>query len=64
MPHLGITGYPSGIGANQMCALPGSSPGTDIVTGTAYMTAGFQYSKAHIWRNFGILIGWFLFYMG
>jgi ABC-type multidrug transport system permease subunit len=47
-----------------MCALPGSSPGTDIVTGTAYMTAGFQYSKAHIWRNFGILIGWFLFYMG
>ncbi|CAK9786637.1 ATP-binding cassette transporter [Cutaneotrichosporon oleaginosum] len=63
IPQLGITGYPSGVGPNQMCALPGSSPGTDMVTGTAYMAAGFQYSKAHIWRNFGVLIGWFCFYM-
>lgn len=63
IPQAGITKYPSGVGPNQMCSLPGSHPGSGVVTGTDYMHAAFQYSKAHIWRNYGVLIGWFCFYM-
>lgn len=59
----GVSGYPAGVGPNQMCSLPGSTPGSDRVTGTAYMHAAFQYSKAHIWRNYGVLIGFFAFFM-
>lgn len=63
IPAAGITSYPSGVGPNQMCALPGSTPGSGVVTGTAYMETAFQYSKSHIWRNYGVLIGWFCFFM-
>lgn len=58
LPQAGITSYPSGVGPNQMCALPGSKTGSDVVTGTDYMHVAFQYSYSHVWRNFGILIAW------
>jgi len=58
-----IEGFFDGVGPNQMCSLPGAIPGNDFVTGTDYMHAAFRYSKAHIWRNFGILIGFFIFFM-
>lgn len=58
-----VDGFSDGVGPNQMCALPGSTPGNAIVPGNDYMHAAFQYSKGHIWRNYGILIGFFLFFM-
>ncbi|KAG9229650.1 putative ABC transporter G family member 11 [Amylocarpus encephaloides] len=42
--------------AHQVCTLPGSTPGTDIVSGSAYIIQGFSYNPEDLWRNFGIII--------
>ena len=41
---------------NQVCTLAGSVAGTDIVSGSAYITDGFSYSPSDLWRNFGIIV--------
>ncbi|QRW26814.1 ABC transporter G family member 11 [Rhizoctonia solani] len=57
-----ITKYPTTLGPNQVCTLLGASPGQSQVSGDAYIAAGFEYQKAHIWRNLGIvLLYWFGF---
>lgn len=51
---------PSGPGygdiAHQVCTLAGSVAGTDIVSGSAYITQGFAYLPSELWRNFGIIV--------
>ncbi|CAE6423760.1 unnamed protein product [Rhizoctonia solani] len=56
-----ITKYPTELGPNQACTLAGASPGQPLVDGDAYIWAGYQYRKDQIWRNFGILV---LFWVG
>ncbi|KAJ1310587.1 hypothetical protein OPQ81_007316 [Rhizoctonia solani] len=57
-----VTKYPTTLGPNQVCTLLGASPGQSQVSGDAYMAAGYEYQKAHIWRNFGIVVlYWFGF---
>lgn len=41
---------------NQGCAIAGSRPGTPEVTGDAYLSSQFDFSRSNLWRNFGILI--------
>ncbi|QUC20523.1 uncharacterized protein UV8b_04764 [Ustilaginoidea virens] len=41
---------------NQGCAIAGSSPGSPQVAGSAYLSSQYEYSRSHLWRNFGILI--------
>ncbi|WVQ86013.1 hypothetical protein IAT38_008181 [Cryptococcus sp. DSM 104549] len=64
IPAAGVTGFPDTVGPNQMCSIFGSTPGDGTVSGSAYMATGYSYYHSHIWRNFGILIGFFLFFMG
>ncbi|CAE6460847.1 unnamed protein product [Rhizoctonia solani] len=57
-----VTKYPTTLGPNQVCTLLGATPGQSQVSGDAYMAAGYEYQKAHIWRNFGIVVlYWFGF---
>ncbi|ORY35845.1 ABC-2 type transporter-domain-containing protein [Naematelia encephala] len=63
IPAAGITGFPDTVGPNQLCSLAGSVAGQNSVTGSDYMNAAFQYRKDHIWRNYGILLGFFCFFM-
>lgn len=63
IPEAGITGFPNNVGPNQLCSLFGSGVGQHSVTGTDSMYAGYEYKKNHIWRNFGILLGFFSFFM-
>ena len=64
IPQAGITGFPdNGVGPNQLCSIQGAGVGQNTVDGNAYMNIGYSYTKAHIWRNFGILIGFFVFFM-
>ncbi len=44
----------------QTCTLPGSVAGSNVVSGLAYVEAAFSYRKGHLWRNFGILIAFFI----
>lgn len=47
----------------QSCTLAGSQPGQTVVEGAAYIETAFQYSRSHLWRNFGILWVFFAFFV-
>ncbi|GAM85329.1 hypothetical protein ANO11243_033350 [Dothideomycetidae sp. 11243] len=58
---------PSGSGYNnidhQVCTLAGSTAGTPIVPGTAYLSQAFNYEKDQLWRNFGIMVALILLFL-
>lgn len=55
--------YPGIDIANQVCATQGATPGSNIVVGADYLQATYEYTYAHTWRNFGIIIGFTLFFL-
>ncbi|KAL7416554.1 putative ATP-binding cassette transporter [Mrakia frigida] len=55
-----LTSYPDTIGAFSTCNLAGSVPGQSFVRGTDYILAGYEYRSQDLWRNFGILIAFFI----
>lgn len=48
---------------HQACAVQGSEPDQLVVQGSNYVSAAFTYSRSHLWRNFGIIIGFFVFFV-
>lgn len=54
---------PYGPSENQGCALPGSTPGSTIVNGLSYLQVQFTYMYSHLWRNVGILFGFWVFFV-
>ncbi|KAL7416336.1 putative ATP-binding cassette transporter [Mrakia frigida] len=55
-----LTSYPDTIGDYSTCNLAGSVPGQSFVRGSDYILAGYEYRTQDLWRNFGILIAFFL----
>lgn len=49
---------------NQGCAIAGSHPGSPQVPGSEYLSSQFEYSRSHLWRNFGILLAFTVGYIG
>jgi ABC-type multidrug transport system ATPase subunit/ABC-type multidrug transport system permease subunit len=47
----------------QSCAIQGNTPGSLTVAGSDYLDAAYGYSRSHLWRNFGILVAFFLFFV-
>jgi ATP-binding cassette subfamily G (WHITE) protein 2 (SNQ2) len=47
----------------QSCTLQGSRPGQTVVSGARYIEVAFGYSRSHLWRNFGILIAFWIFFV-
>jgi ABC-type multidrug transport system ATPase subunit/ABC-type multidrug transport system permease subunit len=47
----------------QSCAIKGSVPGQTTVEGSAYIKEAFTYSRSHLWRNFGFLWAFFIFFV-
>ena len=45
-----------------ICPIAGAKVGEAAVSGDAYLQASFQYSHSHLWRNVGILLGFFIFF--
>ncbi len=57
---------PQGPGAApqyQSCLIRGSQPGQTTVNGADYIMTAFTYTRAHLWRNFGIIAGFWLFFV-
>ncbi|KAH0596640.1 hypothetical protein MHUMG1_05758 [Metarhizium humberi] len=48
---------------NQGCAIAGSHPGNPRVAGSDYLASQFEYSRSHLWRNFGIVIAFTVGYI-
>tara|TARA_R110002003_G_scaffold357_5_gene19117 strand:- start:4659 stop:8123 length:3465 start_codon:yes stop_codon:yes gene_type:complete len=47
----------------QSCALQGNQPGSLTVQGSDYLQVAFQYSRSHLWRNFGFICAFFIFFV-
>jgi ATP-binding cassette subfamily G (WHITE) protein 2 (SNQ2) len=45
---------------NRACTIPGASADGTQIIGEDYLQTAFSYSPAHIWRNFGICVAWWL----
>lgn len=48
---------------NKACAWQGATLGNDYVRGKDYLKNGLSYKYSHVWRNFGILIGFLCFFI-
>lgn len=51
--------YGSGDGA--VCSVAGAQAGQDRVLGDTYIEVAFDYTFGHMWRDFGILLGFIIF---
>ncbi|KAJ1915894.1 ATP-binding cassette transporter snq2 [Mycoemilia scoparia] len=49
--------------ANQVCTLPGSRPGTDIVRGRDYIYEGYAIKASQKWAMFLGVLGWWVAYV-
>ncbi|KAI0059439.1 hypothetical protein BV25DRAFT_1828964 [Artomyces pyxidatus] len=59
----GVDKYPNGLGPNQVCTLYGSTPGSDVIPGSAYIDVAYGLNAADLWRrNFIVLFGWIIFF--
>lgn len=52
--------YPNISPQNQVCPVTGSTAGSNVVSGDQYIEASFGYTHTHLWRNYGILIAYFV----
>ncbi|KAJ4253389.1 ATP-binding cassette transporter snq2 [Fusarium torreyae] len=48
---------------NQGCTLAGASLGSTTVSGADYIQQSFTYTRSHLWRNFGFLWAFFIFFV-
>ncbi|KAK9454599.1 ABC-2 type transporter-domain-containing protein [Dipodascopsis uninucleata] len=48
---------------NQACAVPGAVTGRSYVSGEDYLAAQLDFWYVHLWRNFGIILGFFVFFV-
>ena len=55
-------GYENLSGQEFVCATTGAIPGSTVVYGTDYVNTTYNYYRSHVWRNFGILIGFMIFF--
>lgn len=56
-------GYGTTVGPNQICTLAGAKAGEQYVSGADYIDASFQFEASQLWRNFGILIAFFIAFL-
>jgi ATP-binding cassette, subfamily G (WHITE), member 2, SNQ2 len=54
---------PYGSLTNQGCTLPGAVAGSNVVNGEAYLKAQLNYSYSHLWRNVGIILAFWAFFV-
>ncbi|PWY89089.1 hypothetical protein BO70DRAFT_330889 [Aspergillus heteromorphus CBS 117.55] len=54
-------GYENAPLSSKICSQNGAVAGQDYVDGDRYLNVSYQYYRSHLWRNYGILLG-FLFF--
>ena len=47
----------------QSCTIQGSTPGSLTVSGANYIQVAYGYSRSHLWRNFGFICAFFIFFV-
>ncbi|RAL04636.1 pleiotropic drug resistance family ABC transporter [Aspergillus ibericus CBS 121593] len=54
-------GYENTPITSKICSKNGAVAGQDYIDGDRYLNISFEYYRSHLWRNYGILLG-FLFF--
>lgn len=47
----------------RSCTVAGTPAGSSIISGEAYIQAQYKFSHDHVWRNVGIVIGFWVFFV-
>lgn len=47
--------------SSKVCSGNGAVAGLDYIDGDTYLNSTYQYYRSHLWRNYGILLGFLLF---
>ena len=55
--------YPGLTGEIFVCPVPGAVAGQTDVSGDDWFETSYGYSYSHLWRNLGILLGFFFFFL-
>lgn len=55
--------YTPRVGTSFICAIAGAVKGEETVSGDAFIAASYGYYYSHVWRNFGILLAFLVFFM-
>jgi ATP-binding cassette subfamily G (WHITE) protein 2 (SNQ2) len=63
VPPYIVPQVPNANPAYQSCAIQGSTPGSLSVSGAEYILVAYQYSRSHLWRNFGFICAFFGFFV-
>ncbi|KAK8853032.1 hypothetical protein IAR55_003733 [Kwoniella newhampshirensis] len=61
-PQLAPYGADYGSGPSG-CAITGATPGSTTLIGSTYLVDALHFHKPHVWRNFGVLIAWWVLYL-
>lgn len=56
-------GYSSSASSHRGCSVLGSDE-NGLIDGATYIKEQYNYSPHHIWRSFGILVGFWIFFIG
>lgn len=56
------SGYPSGSSPYRGCTVKGSNS-EGVIDGAAYIKEQYNYTYHHVWRSFGIIIGFWAFFI-
>ncbi|KAI2466733.1 ABC-2 type transporter-domain-containing protein [Annulohypoxylon bovei var. microspora] len=54
--------YANATPLERTCSVAGALPGEDFVSGDVFINGNFGFYHSHIWRNFGILIAYIVFF--
>jgi ABC-type multidrug transport system permease subunit len=57
-----IPDYPSLLGLSFTCSEVGAVAGEHYVSGDRYLEKRYEYFYSHLWRNFGVLIAFFVLF--
>ncbi|KAL4939152.1 hypothetical protein BDV06DRAFT_225287 [Aspergillus oleicola] len=50
--------------SHQVCTLAGGEAGSPIIPGESYVSTTFNYNRADLWRNFGIMVALIIAFLG
>ncbi|KAG2420320.1 ABC transporter CDR4 [Aspergillus terreus] len=56
-------GYENVPMSSKVCVGNGAVAGQDHINGDAYINTSYQYYKEHLWRNYGIIVAFFFFFL-
>jgi ATP-binding cassette subfamily G (WHITE) protein 2 (PDR) len=48
---------------SHICSTTGAVAGSGVVSGSDYLETSFSYNRSNLWRNLGILLGFYFFFL-